>query len=126
MRSCCFFLQVPILMKKCLRTCYIITSALENILRRQKSSAVNGKIVKFLHHFFHKQNQIFLIRGGPRKKRLYLIFEDYEHDCLTKYTFCQVYKSTVFDYLNYHHISLKNSLFFSLLDLCGGKFCQKK
>ena len=47
MRSCCLFLQVPMIMKKCLQTYYTIAIALENFLRHLKSSVVIRKIVTF-------------------------------------------------------------------------------
>ena len=56
-RSCYLFLQVPMVMKKCLQTYYGITSALENFLRSLKSSVVIRKIVTFyiiLNHFGSK------------------------------------------------------------------------
>ena len=54
MRSCYLFLQVPMVMKKCLQTYYIIAACLKNLLRRLKSSVVIRKIVTFyiiLNHF---------------------------------------------------------------------------
>ena len=56
-RLCCLFLQVPMVMKKCLQTYYGITIALENFLRSLKSSVVIRKIVTFyiiLSHFGSK------------------------------------------------------------------------
>ena len=56
-RSCCLFLQVPMVMKKCLQTYYSITIALESFLRSLKSSVVIRKIVTFciiLNHFGSK------------------------------------------------------------------------
>ena len=46
-RSCCLFLQVPMVMKKCLQTYFGITIALENFLRSLKLSVVIRKIVTF-------------------------------------------------------------------------------
>ena len=56
-RSCSLFLQVPMVMKKCLQTYYDIAIALENFLRSLKSSVVIHKIVTFhiiLNHFGSK------------------------------------------------------------------------
>ena len=56
-RPCCLFLQVPMVMKKCLQTYYDIAIALENFLRNLKSSVVIHKIVTFyiiLNHFGSK------------------------------------------------------------------------
>ena len=56
-RSCGLFLQVPMVMKKCLQTYYGITIALENFLRSLKSSVLIRKIVTFyiiLNHFGSK------------------------------------------------------------------------
>ena len=53
-RSCCLFLQVLMIVKKCLQTYYGIAIALENFLRHLKSSVVIRKIVTFciiLNHF---------------------------------------------------------------------------
>ena len=52
-RSCCLFLQVPMVMKKCLQTYYDIAIALENFLRSLKSSVVIHKIVTFYIIFNH-------------------------------------------------------------------------
>ena len=57
MRSCYLFLQVPMVMKKCLQTYSGIIIALENFLRSLKSSVVIRKIVTFciiLNHFGSK------------------------------------------------------------------------
>ena len=57
MWSFCLFLQVPIVMKKCLQTYYDIAIALEDFLRSLKSSVVIHKIVTFyiiLNHFGSK------------------------------------------------------------------------
>ena len=57
MRPCCLFLQVPIVMKKCLQTYYDIAIALEDFSRSLKSSVVIHKIVTFyiiLNHFGSK------------------------------------------------------------------------
>ena len=57
MRSCCLFLQVPMVMNKCLQTYYAIANALENVLRNLKSSVVIRKVVTFyiiLNHFGSK------------------------------------------------------------------------
>ena len=54
MRSCYLFLQVPMVMKKCLQTYYGIIIAPESFLRNLKSSGVIRKIVTFciiLNHF---------------------------------------------------------------------------
>ena len=54
MRSFYVFLQVPMVMKKCLQTYYGIIIALENFLRSLKSSVAIRKIVTFciiLNHF---------------------------------------------------------------------------
>ena len=56
-RSCYLFLQVPMVMKKCLQTYYDIAIALEKFLRSLKSSVVICKIVTFytiLNHFGSK------------------------------------------------------------------------
>ena len=56
-RPCCLFLQVPMVMKKCLQTYYGITIALENVLCSLKLSVVIRKIVTFciiLSHFGSK------------------------------------------------------------------------
>ena len=57
MRSCYLFLQVPMVMKKCLQIYYGIIIGLENFLRSLKSSVVTCKIVTFciiLTHFGSK------------------------------------------------------------------------
>ena len=67
MRSCYLFLQVPMIMKKCLQTYYIIAIALENFLRHLKSSVVIRKIVTFyiiLNHFGSKSG----LKGYETKK----------------------------------------------------------
>ena len=52
-RSWCLFLQVSMVMKKCLQTYYDIVIALENFLRSLKSSVVIHKIVTFYIIFNH-------------------------------------------------------------------------
>ena len=74
MRACCLFLQVPMIMKKCLQTYYGIIIALEIFLRSLKSSVVIRKIVTFciiLNHFGSKSG---LKRYETQKITIFLRF----------------------------------------------------
>ena len=71
-RPCCLFLQVPMVMKKCLQTYYDIAIALENFLWSLKSSVVIHKIVTFyiiLNHFGSKSG----LKGYETQKKHHLL-----------------------------------------------------
>ena len=71
-RPCCLFLQVPMVMKKCLQTYNDIAIALENFLRSLKSSVVIHKIVTFyiiLNHFGSKSG----LKGYETQKKHHLL-----------------------------------------------------
>ena len=73
-RPCCLFVQVTMIMEKCLRTYYMVISALEKFLRSQKSSAVDCKIVIFyiiLNHFRLKSG---LEGYEPKKSPIAYVF----------------------------------------------------
>ena len=51
MRSCYLFLQVPMVMKKCLQTYHGIEIALENFFTEPKVISSHSQNSNFLHHF---------------------------------------------------------------------------